>query len=351
MARKLQDRLALASYKTQHGQEGLIFSDVEARLYKTLEQKRPSASIGASSTSSLSSSERHSLLEGFASSPITAAFSFDNVRSSGYKASRKRSIHRAAAIDMAPNPGRRKRSQSMAPPIYETSRTSWKRFHRLPESSPTYPHAASSYPNAQGLNASFASEGSTIPASPPFGPVSDDENDEGSYIPAHSFSMSSTSHASPPRTPPPTRSRDMRQLKPGGEEGADLLLYLATSPSHAIPGAKASRVYAPSTPPPTNQALPSSMMFTPGMTGFGTPGQQFNFADFVNVTPGPAQGAFGSRTPGLPKTPLAANEARRRPNFDALVPPGGSPNLSNVGRGSLKDPGLGMELGGELVSR
>lgn len=91
------------------------------------------------------------------------------------------------------------------------------------------------------------------------------------------------------------------------------------------------------------------------MFGFNTPGQNFNFADFVNVTPSPAQGAFGgSRTPGLaPKTPLAAREARRRLNFDNLVPPspggGGSSNMSNVGRGSAST-GLGMELGGELVS-
>jgi hypothetical protein len=98
------------------------------------------------------------------------------------------------------------------------------------------------------------------------------------------------------------------------------------------------------------------MMTTPGgggsyMAGFNTPGQQFNFADFVNITPSPAQGAFGSRTPGLPKTPLAAKEARRRLNFDSLLPPGGSPNVSNAVRAVMsKETGLGMELGGELVS-
>lgn len=87
------------------------------------------------------------------------------------------------------------------------------------------------------------------------------------------------------------------------------------------------------------------------MAGFNTPGQQFNFADFVNITPSPAQGAFGSRTPGPPRTPLAAKEARRRLNFDSLVPPGGSPIVGTVGRGSVgKEAGLGMELGGELVS-
>ena len=97
------------------------------------------------------------------------------------------------------------------------------------------------------------------------------------------------------------------------------------------------------------------MMSTPGvggfMAGFNTPGQQFNFADFVNITPSPAQGVFGNRTPGPAKTPLAAKEARRRLNFDTLLPPGGSPNLSNIGRGPMgKESGLGMELGGELVS-
>ena len=85
------------------------------------------------------------------------------------------------------------------------------------------------------------------------------------------------------------------------------------------------------------------------MTGLNTPGQQFNFADFVNITPSPAQGAFGNRTPGPNKTPSTTRDARRRLNFDALIPPGGSPTLSNVGRGSTKE-GLGMELGGELTS-
>ena len=350
MARKLQDRLALASYKTQHGQESLSFSDVEARLPRTLQHKRPSSSIGASSTTSLSSSEQRSQPDGFASSPITSGFSFDNVRNVGNHLYRKRSVHHGATLDMDPRSNKRVRSQSMAPPHYET-RASWKSSHQLPESSPTYHHSVPAFSSAQDPNTSFTSEASTIPISPPFGPVSEDDNDESSYLPAHSFSLDPNSHASPPRTPPPTRNREIRRLKPGGEEGADLLLYLATSPSHATPGARSSRVFVPSTPPSTNQALPSSVMYTPGMTGFGTPGQQFNFADFVNVTPSPAQGAFGSRTPGLPRTPLAAKEARRRLNFDTLIPPGGSPNLSNVGRGSLKEPGLGMELGGELVSR
>ena len=43
------------------------------------------------------------------------------------------------------------------------------------------------------------------------------------------------------------------------------------------------------------------MMTTPGaggfMAGFNTPGQQFNFADFVNITPSPARKYIRSFSP------------------------------------------------------
>lgn len=355
MARKLQDRLALASYKAQHGQENLSFNDVEARLEQTLKRNRPSPSVETSSNSSSSSSDHQIFSNGLASSPLTAPMCSENVRGSGNsKRPRKRKSHQSTVIDLAMTSEKRIRSHSMAPPQFETSRTSWKSSHNLPASSPVYHRRESfhRFSSSRGPNLSFTSEVSTVPGSPPFGHVSEEEDAD---LPAPIYRMSSSAYrSSPPRTPPPTRSRDARQRKgkAAGEEGADLLLYLATSPSPANPGVRSSRVFAPSTPPSNNQALPSSMMSTPGMGGFNTPGQQFNFADFVNVTPSPAQGAFlGSRTPGLPKTPLAAIEAKRRLNFDSLVPPGGSPNLSNIGRGSInKENGLGMELGGELVS-
>ena len=355
MARKLQDRLALASYKAQHGQESLSFNDVEARLEQTMKRKRPSSSVETSSNSSSSSSDRQMFSSGLASSPLTAPMFSDDICSSGNcKLSRHRNIYQSTAIDPAMKPEKRIRSHSMAPPQSEISRMSWKSSHNLPESSPTY-HRRESYhqvSSSHGPNLSFTSDVSTVPRSPPFDHISEEEDAD---LPRRSYRMSSSAYrSSPPRTPPPTKSRAARQRKgnPAGEEGADLLLYLATSPSPANPGAKSSRVFAPSTPPSNSQALPSSVMSTPGMGGFNTPGQQFNFADFVNVTPSPAQGAFlGSRTPGLPKTPLAAIEARRRLNFDNLVPPSGSPNLSTIGRGSIsKENGLGMELGGELVS-
>jgi len=84
-----------------------------------------------------------------------------------------------------------------------------------------------------------------------------------------------------------------------------------------------------------------------GFLNFGptTPGTNFNFADFVNVTPSPAQGSW-TRTPIAGRTPAAAKEARRKLNFDTLMPPTSSPVLTRSGRSD----GLGMKLGGELVS-
>ena len=347
MARKLQDRLALANYKAQNGQERLSFKDVEARLENTIKRKRPSSSNETSSNSSSGSSDRHVFANGIASSPLTEPIMFsDAVRSSGpTKTSRRKEMFPSVLEDdLAPS--KRMRSHSMAPPLLEATPTTWKSNYNLPQSSPVYHHHESHFQSSNPLNQSFASEMSTIPDSPPFAHISEEEHDQ---LPANSFSRidSANFNSSPPRTPPPTRHRNRKSG--GGEEGADLLLYLATSPSPANPG-HPSRIFAPSTPPSNNHGLPSAMLNTPGgLVGFNTPGQQFNFADFVNVTPSPAQGAFGNRTPGLAKTPLAAKEARRRLTFDTLAPP--SPNTSNVGRGAMgKESGLGMELGGELVS-
>ena len=353
MARKLQDRLALANYKAQHDLENMSFTLVEAHVASSIKRKRPGSSIATSSDTSSSTSERRLFSSTLGSSPITAPFFSDDARGSE-TAKRRQTRTQFDSISMQtsarPDTRKRVRTQSMAPPL-ELSRSSWKAAHGLPESSPVYYRKTSHFSTSHGPTLSFVSETTTIPDSPTFG-----ENDYHDRS-RHSFGMNSSKfHSSPPRTPPPSRSRATRNRNSNaaGEEGADLLMYLATSPSPAHPGAK-PRIIAPSTPPSHAQALPSSMMSTPGgggfMAGFSTPGQNFNFADFVNVTPSPAQGAFGSRTPGPARTPLAAREARRRLNFESLLPPGGSPNLSNIGRGSAgKETGLGMELGGELVS-
>ncbi|MCJ1282859.1 hypothetical protein MMC26_002185 [Xylographa opegraphella] len=352
ITRKLQDRLALAKYKAQHGLHSMSFDLVEAHVDNQLKRRRTDSSvISSSSGSSSSSSSEHQLFSApMASSPMTApVFSDDLYGSETLVASRKRTRFQTPYMGPTTTSRKSKRTQSMAPPPFESTRHSWKTTHNLPVSSPLQHRLHPDFRTSNGPNISFLSQASTIPNSPPFGPVSDDDD-----LPTHSFRLSSSNmHGSPPRTPPPTRSRGLRARKNNatGEEGADLLLYLATSPSPANPATKA-RVFAPSTPPSNQVAFPNSFMATPGgtnlFTGFSTPGQQFNFADFVNVTPSPAQGAFGNRTPGLMKTPLAVKDARRRLNFDSLIPPGGSPS---IGRGSTStSTGLGMELGGELVS-
>jgi hypothetical protein len=190
--------------------------------------------------------------------------------------------------------------------------------------------------------------------------ASDDEDD---LLPMNSFKMTSMNMgSSPPRTPPSGRGRATSGRNnnfknangKSGQEGADLLLYLATSPSPANPTGK-SRMHPPSTPPPRNMALPSSMMTTPGggglLSGFGgpnTPSQAFDFADFVNITPSPAQNAW-PKTPGTVKTPLTV--ARRRLTFENFLPPNGAPGLSSPGmNGVSKQNGLGMQLGGDLIS-
>jgi hypothetical protein len=110
-----------------------------------------------------------------------------------------------------------------------------------------------------------------------------------------------------------------------------------------------------STPPQRNMALPSSMMTTPGggaglLSSFGnpqTPGQQFDFSDFVNITPSPGQRAWpktpGAKTPGTVKTPHTL--ARRHLNYDGFS---ASPNMRD--HSNPKHTGLGMQLGGDLIS-
>ena len=353
MARKLHDRLALASYKAQNDLENMSFTLVEAHVASSYKRRRPSPSTATSSDTSSSTSETRLFSSNLASSPTTAPLFSDDTYPSGRS---KRRSKRAQLESFSMQTGarqnlhKRARTQSMAPPL-KLSRSSWKAVNGLPESSPGYRQKSSHFSTSHGPNLSFVSETPTIPDSPTFREIEHHDRSRHSYS-----ANSSKFHSSPPRTPPPSRSRITRNRisNAAGEEGADLLMYLATSPSPAHLGAK-SRIHAPSTPPSHTQALPSSMMSTPGgggfMAGFNTPGQNFNFADFVNVTPSPAQGAFGSRTPGPTKTPLAAREARRRLNFESLLPPGASPNLSNSGRVPAgKEAGLGMELGGELVS-
>lgn len=351
MTRALQNRLALANVKIQHGWENLSIEAIEPRIEEQLKRKRPASSVDTiSDTSSIVSDRLLSSSGGLCSSPLTAPMFSDDFQrsgsSQGFKRPRQVDIKLLAAGSQT---GRRTRL---------TSKESWKKTHHLPESSPVHHTKHARFSSSHVSHLSFASATSTIPDDSPSPELSEEDDAD---LPVHSFNVNASRiHSSPPCTPPPGRrlrhkaanNVSWSRTPKTGEEGADLLLYLATSPSPAHPSRGKTVIQPPSTPPCKPTPLPSSHM-TPGTGGAGflgfgpnTPSTNFNFADFVNVTPSPAQGAW-SRTPAAGKTPIAAREARRKLNFDALLPPTSSPNLS---RTSGNQSGLGMELGGELVS-
>ncbi|KAL3426184.1 nrm1-like protein [Phlyctema vagabunda] len=335
MARKLQNRLALAQFKTDRGWEDLTLDTIEPKVDEELRRRRPMSSgdfmsDSSSSTSNsdvpYSNSRRH-----LASSPLKAPFFSDAMRSGASStARRKRTYQSSFQHPGSSTGGSRKRIRS-SPPGGRPLQNNWKDHHHLAQSSPIKPRKQTHFTTSTGPDLSFFRGSMHMPDSlhtPNFAAGSDDDDNT---LPLHSFQIRS----SPPRTPPPVRSRGSVGRGEGtnrngksGQEGADLLLYLATSPSPANTRTR-SKMHPPQTPPPKHMALPSSMMSTPGGGGSGgllsmfggpqTPSQTFDFADFVNITPSPAQNAW-PRTPAI-KTPLTVG--RKRLTFDTLQSPTG----------------------------
>lgn len=352
MTRALQDRLALANVKIQNGWENMSLDAIEPRVEERLRRKRPASSNDTiSDTASTTSSRLHSSC-GLDSSPLTAPIFSDDLSRPGSVRGNKRSRPADAQpfTSSGALTGRRPKLASVRQP-------SWKKTHHLPESSPIHHAKHARFPSKNPSHLSFISEGSTVPDSPP-SPIHSEDDDAD--LPVHSFNINASTciTSSPPRTPPPDRQMrkaltvSWSRTPKTGEEGADLLLYLHNSPQPSHNTRSKTVVQPPSTPPGKSTPLPSSHM-TPGTSGAGflgfgpnTPGTNFNFADFVNVTPSPAQGHW-TRTPISGRTPAAAREARRKLNFDTLAPPPtNSPIMTRSSRGS---DGLGMELGGELL--
>lgn len=315
---------------------------IEPKFEESLHVRKRPASSNDTVSDAASSTSSHIRSSRLSSSPLTAPMFSDDLQSGGRDLKRLRStnLSRPPLTAISMSGSRRGRMPSQA----------WKKSHNLPESSPIKQSRHARFDSNNLSNTSFASETSTVADDPP---SPDHSEDDDADLPVHSFSINASTKimSSPPRTPSPARqSRKMHNVSwsrtpKTSEEDVNLLIYLATSPSHANT-AKPATIQPPSTPPCKSTPLPSSHM-TPGTSGQGflgfgptTPGTNFNFADFVNVTPSPAQGAF-TRTPVVGRTPGAS--ARRKLNFDTLVPP--SPSMAR----HSKD-GLGMELGGELVS-
>ncbi|KAI1804665.1 hypothetical protein F4811DRAFT_519376 [Daldinia bambusicola] len=332
IARRLQGRLALAQFKTKHGWEDLTLDTIEPKIEEEIRRRRLAEgdvlSDSSSSTSELPyPSSRNTLM----SSPLKAPLFSDAIGSSNGSTGHRKRTYNMASFDITmSSPTKRYRTSPTAYKSMESPHRAWRAHRQLIQSSPLKPRRQQHFTTSTGPDVSFF-QGSRRPsvdfAAQNFAAHSDDEDD---LLPAHSFMVGHDhdhNRTSPPRTPPMRsrsinrRNKDSRGMINGQkpEEGADLLLYLAASPSPAVHSTK-TRMEPPSTPPQKKDlALPSSMMTTPGGgTLFPTtPGQPFDMSDFVNITPSPAQKPWKTpmslRTPTA-KTPLSG--ARRRLTFD-----------------------------------
>ena len=217
---------------------------------------------------------------------------------------------------------KRRRHNSIMEDSFKMPKINWDSSSKYVHSSP----AVRRRPAYVGHHPSFVSESDTIPDDHHSDDTEIDPDLPGTDGP--NAVSSSIMSSSPPRTPPPNRSRlavNNNKALRNGQGEADLLLYLANSPTPARVGRKHTGTdFLPSTPPAQHANL--SMISTPGggmAHSFGTPTYQpFNFADFVNVTPSPAQPQWTGRTPlAPPRSPLAGKEVRKRLSFDTLAPP------------------------------
>ncbi|KAG6040207.1 hypothetical protein E4U41_001272 [Claviceps citrina] len=323
MARRLQNRLALAQFKAKHGWEDLTLDSIEPKLEEEMRRKRFCEGDVLSDSSS-SASDLPYPTKTLMSSPLKAPLFSDAIGSSNGSSGHRKRTYMTSNDYTISSPS--KRCQG-SPTAYKSfsSHAAWRESHHLTQSSPLKPRRQQHFTTSGGPDVSFFQQRKMTAAltSPNFAARSDDDDD---LLPVHSFNVNNV-RSSPPRTPPmQTRSLASRRSRENvkaangaksGEEGADLLLYLAGSPSPAVK-LNRGRLERPTTPPPKNSKhdLPSSMMTTPGGGNLfpNTPNQGFDFSDYINITPSPAQKPWRTPGPVSARTPLSV--ARRRLTFD-----------------------------------
>ena len=320
IARRLQNRLALAQFKTKHGWEDLTLDKIEPKLEEEIRRKRLYEGDVLSDSSS-SASDLPYPSKTLMSSPLKAPLFSDAVGSSNGSSGHRKRTYFASFDQGSSSPGKRFRGSPTAHKSF-SGHASWKDSHQLSHSSPIKPRRHQHFTTTVGPDVSFFRQRRMTQelTSPNYAGPDDDDDD---LLPLQSFDGVAL-HSSPPRTPPMLsrgrRSKETLGAPKGksGEEGADLLLYLAASPSPAVKSSK-TLMEPPSTPPSKNARLdlPSSMMTTPGGSNLfpNTPGPQFDLSDFVNITPSPAQKPF--KTPAtLSSARTPRSVARRRLTFD-----------------------------------
>lgn len=331
MSRCLKNRLALARFKTKHGWENLTLDTIEPKVEQEMRRNRVlDADILSDSSSSVSDLPYPT--RALMSSPLKAPLFSDAIMSSNGSSGHRKRNYFEAFEHAASSPAKRLRD-SPARQRYFPGDLTWRQTHYLTQSSPIKPRRQQHFTNPAGPDVSFFTHPklSATLTSPDYAAPSDDDDD---LLPAHSFDTMKNVRSSPPRTPPmqtrsltARRSRDNMNVADNGktdEQHAEMLLYLATSPSPAVKANRARMAERPTTPPQKNSKLdlPSSMMVTPGGGNpfLYTPGQNFDLSEFCNVTPSPAQKPW--RTPGPPASRTPFSVARRRLTFeDPPAPP------------------------------
>ncbi|PHH60591.1 hypothetical protein CDD82_2260 [Ophiocordyceps australis] len=309
MARQLKDRLALAQFKAQHGWEDLPFETIEPRVQEEIKRKRMLDGDFISDTSSTASDPPYPT-RALMSSPLKPPIFSDAVGSSNGSSGHRKRSWTSYTNHPASSPSKR----FCASPTAHRPLSNHATWKGLTQSSPTKPRRMAHFTTSDGPDVSFSQNRR----------IMDDEESSGLHL--HSFPVKKR-HASPPRTPP-MQTRHLSAFPridnanpPGGvksgEEGADLLLFLASSPSSFADKGTRGRMEGPVTPTPKGTSkldLPSSMMNTPGGSNpfLNTPGPGYEISDFIHATPSPNQKAW--RTPTHARTPLSVN--RRRLTFE-----------------------------------
>lgn len=328
MARRLQSHLALAQFKAKRGWENLSLDVIEPKYEEELRQHKAAlrrkrlAEGEILSDSSSSTSDLAYPTRALMSSPLKAPLFSDAIGSSNGSTGHRKRTYLASFdndLNLSSSPTKRYR---LSPTAHKSfgGHVSWadSRQNQLTQSSPLKPRRLPHFKTSSGPDLSFFPSSTRLDrtlSTPNFAARDDDDDD---LLPTHSFAVTAA-RSSPPSTPPMgnrrlTRNSSNNADKEGGgtfesrDEGAQLLLYMKSSPTPAALPPR-GQMEPPSTPPPRHLGFTPTAMATPDLSNPmfpHTPGQAFNFADYLNMTPSPAQKQW--KTP-LGKTPRSV--ARR----------------------------------------
>lgn len=335
MARCLQSRLALAHFKAKRGWQDLSLDIIEPKYEEELRQHKAAlrrkrlADGEILSDSSSSASDLPYPTRALMSSPLKGPLFSDAIGSSNGSTGHRKRTYMASFDDvdgaLLSSPAKRYRLSPTAHKSF-SGHVSWSdNYHnQLTQSSPIKPRRQQHFKTSAGPDLSFFPTSARLSRSITAPDITAPDDDDEDLLPAHSFQLSAA-RSSPPSTPPnrhrrlaPKHTND----KPAGnleprDEGAELLLFMKASPTPAALPPR-SQMEPPSTPPPKHLGFTPQAMATPNLNNPlfpHTPGQAFDFADYLNMTPSPAQKTWKTPIPmGSAKTPRSV--ARRHLAFD-----------------------------------